>query len=336
MWWWLWWLWLFLFVLIVLIACCSGIALYVGWQLTHPKRKTVDDSPDRYGLTYEPISFASRSKDVRLQGWFIPALTPPAKMTLILAHGYAGTRLELGLPMLAFAKDLISEEFQVVMFDFRNCGESEGTMTTVGYHEKQDLLGAIDWVKEKEPSQPIGLIGYSMGAATSILAAGEEPDVMGVVADSPFHRLTPYVRDNLPVWSGLPHFPFTALILRLLPPIMKVSPDDVDVQAAAERIYPRPILFIHSEHDEAIPYTESKRMFECHSDMFSYWQTSGAQHVGSYAKSPQLYVGKVKRFFNHILEENGKNNRRGPITPCHDKTAKETEIPYRTEFDLPG
>ncbi|MEV2506611.1 hypothetical protein ABNC53_16355 [Paenibacillus larvae] len=74
MWWWLWWLWLFLFVLIVLIACCSGIALYVGWQLTHPKRKTVDDSPDRYGLTYEPISFASRSKDVRLQGWFIPAL----------------------------------------------------------------------------------------------------------------------------------------------------------------------------------------------------------------------------------------------------------------------
>ncbi|AQT83799.1 hypothetical protein B1222_04325 [Paenibacillus larvae subsp. pulvifaciens] len=117
---------------------------------------------------------------------------------------------------------------------------------------------------------------------------------------------------------------------------MKVSPDDVDVQAAAERIYPRPILFIHSEHDEAIPYTESKRMFECHSDMFSYWQTSGAQHVGSYAKSPQLYVGKVKRFFNHILEENEKNNRRGPITPCHDKTAKETEIPYRTEFDLPG
>lgn len=47
-----------------------GISTYVGWQLTHPKRKIVDEFPEPYGLQKQDITFPSQSQDVALDGWF--------------------------------------------------------------------------------------------------------------------------------------------------------------------------------------------------------------------------------------------------------------------------
>src|SRR5690625_5772218 len=73
-------------------------------------------------------------------------------------------------------------------------------MATVGAKEQLDLLGVIDWVDENY-EEPIGLLGISMGASTSLLAAAQTDDVIGVVADSPFSDLQEYLKVNLPVWS---------------------------------------------------------------------------------------------------------------------------------------
>ncbi|UJF35217.1 alpha/beta hydrolase [Paenibacillus hexagrammi] len=149
------------FILIV-VAALTAVSVLVGWRLAHPARKAVDDSPEKYGLMYESVEFPSRVGGVKLCGWFLPSVLPEAKLTIIVSHGYAGNRLEKGLPALALCSSLVEEGFNLLMFDFRNSGESEGTMTTVGYMEKQDLLGAIDWVKEHKPGK-IGLLGFSMG-----------------------------------------------------------------------------------------------------------------------------------------------------------------------------
>jgi len=71
------------------------------------------------------------------------------------------------------------------------------------------LLGAVDYVKSKpELNQEIVLMGFSMGASTSILAAAREPAVSAVIADSPFADLKNYLNDKLSVWTELPSFPF--------------------------------------------------------------------------------------------------------------------------------
>ena len=80
-------------------------------------------------------------------------LLVPMPMTVIMSHGYAGTRLEKGLPALALAKAIVDAGYHVLMFDFRNSGNSEGNITTVGSLEKEDVLGAIDWVQEHIPSK---------------------------------------------------------------------------------------------------------------------------------------------------------------------------------------
>ena len=294
---------------LAVLAICVGIAAFVGWSLTHPARKPVDDSPERYGLVYDNVVFSSRDDNVSLSGWFIPASAAvrsagteaqkPKGMTLVFAHGYAGNRLEKGLPALALAKSLVTAGYNVLMFDFRNSGESAGKLTSVGQFEKRDLLGAVDWVRSNHPGK-IGLIGFSMGATTAILAAAEEPDVVGVVADSPFARLRDYLEENLPVWSNLPSFPFTMLIMTIMPPITGIDVDEVDALAQVDRVYPRPILFIHSADDTKIPYVNSELLWSRHPDRFEFWKTEKADHVDSYMMQPEEYTRRVLAFLEKL------------------------------------
>lgn len=204
-------------VIVVLLAVLAiaivGFAAYVGWKLTHPPRKPLAAHPGDYGLAYEDVRFPSATGDQQLAGWYIPAQGKiPAKATVIFSHGYAGNRLEEGLPALELARSLVDEGYDVLMYDFRNCGLSTGSITTVGYFEQHDVLGAVQWAKE-HGGGPIALLGFSMGATSSLLAAAQDPAVAGVIADSPFSHLTRYLKRNLPVWTRLPNFPFTTLIL---------------------------------------------------------------------------------------------------------------------------
>ncbi|NEW05376.1 alpha/beta hydrolase [Paenibacillus sp. SYP-B3998] len=291
---------LWIFVSVLLIGCgLVSTSVYVGWRLTHPERRRIDDSPANYGLYAEEIAFSSRTGDVQLHGWFLPSSDCSSQMTILFSHGYGGTRLEKGLPALELAKSLVDAGYHVVMFDFRNSGQSEGDLTTVGYLEKQDVLGAIDWIREHTTTK-IGLIGFSMGGSTSILAAAEEEAVIGVVADSPFSQLSPYLRNNLPVWSKLPRFPFTALILAILPRMIGISPRHVDALAAVDHVYPRPILFIHSQDDNAIPWTNSQAMWSKYPDDFELWITTKAPHVGTYKLQSEAYTKRVLAFFSKL------------------------------------
>jgi pimeloyl-ACP methyl ester carboxylesterase len=282
--------------LIVIITFC-GISGYVGWQLTHPAKKAVIDSPANYQLNFEDIQFKSRGDSLQLQGWFLPS--SQSDKTVIFAHGYRMNRSQDTLPALALAKSLINEGYQVVLFDFRNSGNSEGEVTSVGEFEKNDLLGAIDWVSANHPSQTI-LLGFSMGGTAAILAAAEEPYVQAVIADSAFSNLKSYLTDNLSTWSHLWKYPFTPLIMNILPLLTGLHPEKVNALSAVDRIYPRPILFIHSTDDRDIPYTNSERMWEKHPDRFEFWKTSKAGHVGSYNLDPIEYTSHILDFLRKV------------------------------------
>jgi fermentation-respiration switch protein FrsA (DUF1100 family) len=291
----------FILLLLILAFVCAAVSTYVGWKLTHPANKALTDSPDKYDLSFEQVQFSSRNKDVTLKGWFLPGAvaSDPAKMNVILAHGYRENRLQTGAEALKLAKALVSQGYNVLMFDFRNSGESEGKLTTVGYLETYDLLGAIDWMRAQHPGK-VALHGFSMGGVTALLAAAQDPDIAGVVADSPFDQLTDYLQNNLPVWSHLPNFPFTPLILGILPPLTGIDTDKVDGLAAVDEIYPRPILFIHASADPSVPYSNSQAMWQKHSDKFQLWKAPGVGHAKSHASAAKEYEDKVIQFLSQL------------------------------------
>lgn len=83
----------------------------------------------------------------------------------------------------------------MLLFDFRNSGESEGNLTTVGQLEVRDLLGAVDYVKSKpEISRKVVLLGFSMGATASLLAGARDREVDAVIADAPLADMRSYLK----------------------------------------------------------------------------------------------------------------------------------------------
>ncbi|WP_035098412.1 alpha/beta hydrolase [Anoxybacteroides tepidamans] len=285
-------------VLLAALVACVGISIYVGWNLTHKARKPIAETPKAYGLAYKDVTFRGKDGGLKLKGWVIePA--KPAKMTIIFSHGYGGNRYEPNVPFLPLAKPLVNEGYRVIMFDFRASGESEGDMTTIGAKEKYDLLGVIDYAKQHY-SDPIVLYGVSMGAATSILAAGMDQDVKAVIADSPFSDLEGYLRTYMPVWTHLPNVPFTYLILTLIPMLTDLNPVESIPIKAVDQIAPRPILFIHSKDDQSIPYKESVKMYNKHPDVFEIWLTDKAKHVKNFEMYKDEYIQKVLQFLEKV------------------------------------
>src|SRR5690625_7050105 len=118
-----------------------------------------------------------------------------------------------------------------------------------------------------------------MGGSTALLAAAQSDDVVGVVADSPFSDLEDYLKVNLPVWSDLPDFPFTPLILGIMPIITDLDPNEASPISVLDDIAPRPDLFIQNAGDASIASTESELRADTHPDVFGLWLTDGDGHV---------------------------------------------------------
>lgn len=271
---------------------------YVGWNLTHPKREAINATPADEGLTYNDIQFKSREDNLTLSGWLLRSQAN--EKTVILAHGYRKNRLQNDVPALPIAKDLVSKGCNVIMFDFRNSGISDGNLTSVGQYEVRDLLGAVDYVKSQPGlNQKIILMGFSMGASTAILAGAREPAVAAVIADSPFADLNTYLNDNLSIWTELPSFPFNKAFFIVVPKLTGLRMDMVSPIREISYLSGRKLLLIHGESDVDIPIKNSEAL----AGMLPNTQllrVPEAGHVKSYATATSLYLNTVNNFISRI------------------------------------
>lgn len=296
---------LMVIVIALLIIVLGFVAYlsYVGWSLVHPGREFFVVSSATAPVGYKNVSFKDSTGSITLKGWYFAS--PGSKKTVILCHGYKENRLEFKPAMI---KEFIKAGYNVLTFDFRNCGKSEGSTTSVGYYEKYDLLGAINFIK-KNYSSKISVMGWSMGAATSITAAAEDKDVCAVIADSPFSDLNDYLNAQLPVWSHvppkwshLPQAPFNKVILLATRILTGMNPSEVSPRKSITQIAPRPLLLIHSDDDNAISVKNSVELYSIYKkaagSKAEFWNADGAGHVGTYGKSPDIYMSKVIDFLN--------------------------------------
>lgn len=293
------------FVLIFLsFSSTLVISTYVGWSLTHPAHNKIVETPTKYDLKYENISFSSKLDAVDLKGWWIPAqnnnsITNSSK-TVIFAHGYKDTRDLSKIHALALAKRIAQEGYNVMLFDFRNSGESGGKVTSVGLFETDDMLSAIQYAKVNKKSEQISLLGWSMGAAVSIMAGTKSPYVNTIIADSSFSDLNTYLKVNLPVWSNLPNVPFTTEIMSLFRILERMDPKKVSPYKAVNNLGNRKLLLIHSKDDKAIPYENSKQIYNSVRDKskVELWLTDKADHIRTYLLYKDEYENRVITFLN--------------------------------------
>lgn len=292
---WIKFLWIALIVVLIGVGVTiGGISAHVGDQLTTPERETLTYTPKSLGLKYENVTIQSE-EGYDLYGWWIPHPTPRA--TVVFAHGYGKNREQNDLPLKELIPEFHEQGYNFLTFDFRASGISEGERVTVGVKEQEDLKAAIEYAKGRSDG-PIVLYGISMGAATA-LSTADDIEVAAVIADSPFSDLRAYLETNLPVWSDLPNFPFTPVIMTVTPWFTGLDADVVKPIEDIKKI-DAPIFLIHSKDDDAIPVAESERLAE-EKEGIELWVTDNEGHIGSYRSFQDEYRQQIFEFLEQSL-----------------------------------
>jgi fermentation-respiration switch protein FrsA (DUF1100 family) len=283
-------------LLIVFISALVGGVWFAHERtmgLIHPGRSAPSRTPTDVGISrYENVSFKT-SDGLRLDGWFILPTTQPGS-AFIFVHGLGANRSELLDEAAMFAR----RGYGALLIDLRNHGTSEGTMTTLGYAEVEDVRAAVQYLFTRSEVDPqrIGLLGHSMGAATVLRAAARIPQARVVIAESAFTSLDDNIAEGVQGLTGLPPVPFAPLVIwfgerETGMNIQQVRPiDDVPL------ISPRGVMLIHGARDPIIPVRNSEQLYQVAHEPKQLYIVSNAEHNGLYAANPQDFEIQVMSF----------------------------------------
>jgi dipeptidyl aminopeptidase/acylaminoacyl peptidase len=247
-------------------------------------------TPWELGIPYEDVEF-STPDGVTLRGWWLDR--PGAPRTVITLAGHHGVRSDT----LGIGAALWRRGANVLLFDFRGRGGSEWHINTLGYYETTDALTAIEWAHAREPGARIGLVGYSMGGAVSIMAAARDPRVAAVVADSPFASqrqvLRRWFRRNL----KLPTYPLVRLMEEFLP----YEIEQVEPIREVARIAPRALMLIHGALDAVTNPQDSAALYEAAGEPKVMWALPSVGHCDAYFVDRTAYAERVSAFLEEHL-----------------------------------
>ena len=288
-----------IFKIFILITVFTLVFTYLILYLnTHQPRYHLTTTPAELGIKFEIISFTT-TDSIKLKGWFIAAQNHHSAPTIIIAHGLGASKSDF----VNLSEFLSSNGFNVLLFDFRAHGESEGKSCSLGLKEQLDITASIDYIISREDlkNKSISLYGFSLGGAAGILTASRDQRIKAIVADTPFSSLKNISADVIKRTYHLPSFPFIQLAnilyrLSFNGWIGQVTPSDV-----IHLISPRPILLISSDIDEMTPLYHAEELLANAKEPKELWIIEGASHGGTISINTEKYNQKLLSFFSKAL-----------------------------------
>lgn len=185
----------------------------------------------------------------------------------------------------------VAGECDVICLDFRGHGRSK-QLFTFSAHEWKDLDAVVEWARARYAR--IGLLGFSLGAATSIIMAARARGVETVItvsAPSAFEHIEFQWWTPQAIRTGLRGLEPGAGCRPALPWSEKPRPIDV-----VERLSPIPLLLIHGTHDPIVSHRHSERLYARASTPKRLELIEGGGHA------EELYRRAPGRFFSLVQE----------------------------------
>jgi fermentation-respiration switch protein FrsA (DUF1100 family) len=280
-------------VFFILFSSWFFTSIYALYTYIRPAKIIGSKTPADYGLEYEAVQLKT-SDGLKLAAWFLPG--QENKGTIILGHGYPADKSDL----IDYAKFLVEGGYNVLMFDWRYFGQSEGKYTTLGYNERKDVLAAVDYLKSRVDADAlkIGAFGFSFSGANFIVT--KSPDIKAIVADSThigLDKMAERVFVNFGPLKGLFIWP-TGMLAKIF---LGVNINEVDTLAAVKDLEV-PIFFIHGKLDSQIPYQDSEALFQAASGSKELWLVEGAEHGLTRAFGGKEYEERILNFFDKYLK----------------------------------
>jgi pimeloyl-ACP methyl ester carboxylesterase len=240
------------------------------------------------------------SDGTRIAGWYIPAAGGGASApTIVLAHANGKAKSE----MLSWAEPLHAR-YNLVLFDFRNHGQSTGSVTTLGVREVLDLKAILDWLERAKSPSSIAVLGVSMGGAAAIDEAADDDRVSALIIDSTHATLVSSLEAQLES-RGLP-LALPGAWSILLGGLLRTGEDLslADPVQSIGNIGERPVLIVAAGDDDVVNSGDAAELMSAAPDHGAHVELQtcpGAGHGGSVETCSAEYAGWVLGFLQRAL-----------------------------------
>ncbi len=300
------------------VLVCLIALLVPSLAALHPLHTVPKRTPAALGLAFEDIRLRS-ADGVELAAWLVPY--PDARGTLVFCHGHGRNRGHVA-GLLTMLQDM---KLNVLAFDFRGHGASDGHTSTFGREEVDDLEAAVAYVEQRFPGRPVLLAGVSLGAAVSLQALPRLPQVRGLWSEGAFARLRHAVNRE---FAALPdclrnplvrtNYLFGWLDCGLWAPA--VNPID---RLEGVRV---PVFFCHAREDELVPFSDGQALYDTYAGPKERWWVDGATHYNVRQQNAEEYKRRMKEFLERCLGEVSRDQSQKPLPPGRPLRARQ-QIP---------
>lgn len=281
----------------ILLFAAAAYPYLISYMQVHPLKRNDDlGSHGMSSVSYVSVSWPSPD-GTTLRGWFVPV--DGSDRAAIVCHGVMDTTS--GMVGLILA--LHQARYNVLAFDMRGHGISDGWTVTYGARESADIIAAVDYLKSDHPaaSRRVVGVGWSMGAASLILAAADDPRIEALHVDAPYSStvdMARHIRSNIggPLGWWAQH---AGLAIGSLE--SGVNLFELSVTQAAAQVSPRPIMIVHGTDDQIVPFHQGRKVFAAAREPKFFEEVKGAGHCESIAYQGSVYTDRMITFLNSSI-----------------------------------
>ncbi len=270
----------------------SAVLLVAAWiagtEATHAANRPIGLPPAE--LSAEQLTIASESGK-QIAAWYSQQANSTA--TIILLHPIRGSRKS----MVERALMLRQHSYSTLLVDLQAHGESPGEHITMGHLERLDVQAAVRFLRARTPGQKIGIIGWSLGGASALLA---EVDVDAMILESVFPTFIRAVHNRVQMRLGFLHHALAPLLWLQFRPrlgisVRKLRPLDHIASLQC------PVLILAGDVDQRCTVEESRKLFEHAKEPKQWLLLEGARHEDLFRFDPETYSKSVLQFLDESL-----------------------------------
>ncbi len=274
---------------------------------------------------WQAANFPSFNEQTTLSGALFLA-QGPAVSTIILVHDQDSNRFVFGLDSPKLFETLTRLGFNVLAFDLRNAGRSEGEMSGFGYAEWEDVLAAIRYVHRVSSTRDVLLYGIGTGVSASLIALSQLPlpdqprddlplllrelpfdrsYVRGLLLDTPAVSPDSYIRAAVRDQGG-----FAADWLQYtVPSAVRLSAGDVGTTSLVSQLsrLTLPVFIAYSTNDSRIPLGDIEPLINerlrLHPETTVVFTSETAGRSASFSLDQAAYLEALDRYFRRYFPQ---------------------------------
>ncbi len=268
----------------LLVAGILGTSMLLGLEkyVIYVPERTIEMTPQSEGLAYEDVWFPT-SDGLKLHGWLVPS--PDARVTLVWFHGNAGNishRVDNIKQLHRFLDRALTPN--IFIFDYRGYGKSQGGFSDLSEEATyRDAEGALAYLRARQDlahTQPV-YFGRSLGAAIAVEVARRHSPA-GLILETPFTSIRDMAK------AALPFLPVGGLLQTKYDSLAKIR----EIRA--------PLLILHGDRDDVVPYEQGRRLFEAANEPKTFYAIRGARHNDTYIVGDRAYFDAWARFLEGL------------------------------------